>query len=87
LADGHVKYIWCPLDGHELLFDLDAEPREETNLADDPEHAELLGRWRTTLIDHLACRPEGFSDGERLIPGRPYPPLNEGLRERVSWIR
>lgn len=80
LTDGHVKYIWRPLDGSELLFDLDADPRELRNLADDPEHAESLEKWRATLIDRLAPRPEGFSDGERLIPGRPYPPLNEGLR-------
>ena len=46
-----------------------------------PTLPELLGRWRATLMDRLASRPEGFSDGKRLIPGRPYPPLNEGLRE------
>ena len=29
------------------------------------------------LVKQLANRPEGFSDGTNLIPGRPYPPLQE----------
>jgi hypothetical protein len=35
-----------------------------------------LETWRTTLAERLAGRPEGFSDGKRLIPGRAYPPLH-----------
>jgi len=43
-------------DGH----DLSAEPSEE------------LATWRGRLIERLRNRHEGFTDGERLIPGRPY---------------
>ncbi len=73
LTDGRYKYIWRPLDGgKEQLFDLKNDPKEEHNLADDPEHQALLKKWRNRLIERLADRPEGFSNGEKLIPGRPY---------------
>lgn len=78
LADGHLKYIWRPNDGSEYLFDLDKDPREEHNLVRDPSSRKLLEQWRGTLIERLASRPEGFSDGQRLIAGRPYPPIQTG---------
>ena len=75
LTDGHFKYIWRPLDGSEQLFDLQNDPHEEHDLAKtDAQHAELE-KWRGLLIKILAQRPEGFSDGTRLIAGRAYPPL------------
>jgi len=79
LTDGHVKYIWRPLDGTERLFDLDQDPHEEHDLTRDVAHRELLERWRGLLVQRLAPRPEGFSDGKQLIPGRPYPPLQAGV--------
>ncbi len=73
LTDGRYKYIWRPLDdGKEQLFDLKHDPEEEHNLADDSRQQDLLKKWRNRLIQRLADRPEGFSDGQRLIPGRPY---------------
>lgn len=40
----------------------------------------LVQQWRARLVTKLAKRPEGFSDGTSLIPGRPYPPLQERLK-------
>ena len=75
LTDGRWKYIWRPLDGAEQLFDLDGDPREERDLVrEEASHPELL-RWRSLLVEQLRLRPEGFSDGEKLMPGRPYPAL------------
>ncbi|MFO7776188.1 MAG: sulfatase-like hydrolase/transferase [Candidatus Hydrogenedentota bacterium] len=74
LTDGRRKYIWRPNDGSEQLFDLDEDPREEHDLAQSADHETLLQQWRETLIERLEPRPEGFSDGEQLIAGRPYPP-------------
>ncbi|MCP5526745.1 MAG: sulfatase-like hydrolase/transferase [Verrucomicrobiales bacterium] len=82
LTDGRHKYIWRPLDGTEQLFDLTTDPVENRNLADDPDQAALLLTWRSRLIERLRNRPEGFSDGSRLIPGRPYPPLHSRLPSR-----
>jgi arylsulfatase len=75
LTDGRFKYIWRPANGREQLFDLDKDPREEHDLAQDASERERLAQWRARLVRRLADRPEGFSDGIRLIPGRPYPPL------------
>ena len=72
LTDGRRKFIWRPMDGREQLFDLDADPREERDLATDPAAAASLADWRARLVRRLAGRPEGFSDGQRLISGRPY---------------
>lgn len=77
LTDGHTKYIWRPQDGTEYLFDLDKDLREEHDLSKTPEQRRLLEQCRERLMQQLAGRPEGFTDGKRLIPGRPYPPLQK----------
>jgi arylsulfatase A-like enzyme len=75
LTDGHFKYIWRPLDGREHLFDLDRDIHEENDLAKDASREGDLVSWRKRMIKELANRPEGFTDGQKLIPGRPYPPI------------
>lgn len=77
LTDGHVKYIWRPLDGTQYLFDLDQDPREEHDLSSVPSRTILLSQCRERMIRLLNGRPEGFSDGTNLITGRPYPALQE----------
>ena len=79
LADGRYKYIWRPTSGREHLFDLQEDPREERDLAPLPGSRALLEKWRGNLIDRLKPRPEGFSDGTQLIPGRPYKAINPGI--------
>jgi choline-sulfatase len=45
IRDGKWKYVRCDLDP-EMLFDLDADPLELTNRAEDPACAETLARLR-----------------------------------------
>ncbi len=45
LRQGRWKYTHCALDP-EQLFDLEADPHELTNLAEDPAHAETLEQFR-----------------------------------------
>lgn len=78
LTDGRFKYIWRPTGGGEHLFDLKNDPKEEYDLACRESHSAALETWRKRLIERLADRPEGFSQNGKLIPGRPYKPLNEG---------
>ncbi len=82
LTDGHFKYIWRPLDGTEHVFDLAKDPREEHDLAKVASQRALLEQWRARMVAQLAGRPEGFSDGAKLLPGRPYPPLQARLTEK-----
>lgn len=69
LTDGKMKYIWWTGDGSELLFDVDADPRETRNLAGHAEHATTLVLWRGRLTHHLTGRPEGFVQNGCLTPG------------------
>ena len=39
---------------------------------------ERLQPWREKLIDLLSERPEGFTDGKKLIAGRPHDQLLPG---------
>jgi arylsulfatase A-like enzyme len=65
LVDEETKYVWNPVTGREQLFDLADDPREERDLADDPDHAATLERFRRRLVDRLADRTEGFvADGD-----------------------
>lgn len=80
-----TKYIWNPVTGDELLFDLEADPGETINLANDPERQDELEEWRRKMVDHLAGRDEGFTDGEQLIAKeRPYNWTNRGSSDRVD---
>ena len=75
LTDGREKYVWFVRDGREQFFDLTADPNECHNLIDTDAAADRVALWRQRLIELLQDRPEGFSDGNQLITGRPYPAL------------
>ena len=85
LTDGHEKYSWDPRDGREYLFDLDNDPHELHNLAAEAEPRAAV--WRGRLIERLKGRPEGFTDGERLIAGRPVVSALEHAGPRTSFAR
>ncbi|WP_373356177.1 choline-sulfatase [Pseudoroseicyclus sp. CXY001] len=67
IRDGRYKYIRCTLDP-ELLFDLEADPHELTNLAEDPAHAEALGRLRAQADERWDLA--GFDDDVRKSQAR-----------------
>ena len=68
LVDTRYKYIWMSQTGRELFFDLHEDPLEERDLSAQVD----LAPWREHLIEKLRDRPEGFTDGQRLIPGQPH---------------
>ena len=45
---GDYKYIYCPSDA-PMLFNIASDPRETTNLADDPDHIELAQQFATEI--------------------------------------
>jgi len=68
VSDTH-KYIWFSQTGEEHLFDLVHDPGETNDLISDESQADI---WRNHLIARLRDRPEGFTDGEKLVVGRPH---------------
>lgn len=77
LTDGRHKFIWRPADGTEQFFDLEAHPRVERDLARVPAQRDAVAAWRTRMVRQLAGRAEGFSDGQKLIAGQPYPAIQK----------
>jgi len=72
LTDGKQKYIWFTDTGKEQFFDLEKDSHECHNLSEKPGYKQDLEQWRELLVNELRNRPEGFIDGNKLIPGRPY---------------
>ena len=75
LIDGRMKYIWRPASGAEQLFDIGDDPQELHDLGARPDRAQDMSLWRERMIERLKGRPEGFTDGERLVAGREYGPV------------
>jgi len=71
ITDGRVKYVWFSQDGREQFFDLRNDPQELHNLINDPAVQADVERCRKWLIQELQGREEGYTDGKKLIPGRP----------------
>ncbi len=75
LTDGTHKYIWHTKSGREQLFNLQDDPNELHDLARVTSNEPALLRWRERMIRQLTNRPEGFTDGHRLIAGRTHTPM------------
>jgi arylsulfatase len=84
VTDGHEKYVWFSGTGHEQLFNLDDDPQELHDLARKPPLADRVAYWRQVLIEELTGREEKFTDGKRLVPGRPVNPCLSHLRRQVG---
>lgn len=74
ITDGKEKYIWFVKDGREQFFDLKNDPTECYDLVNDINFQQRVNYWRSLMIEELKDRPEGFSDGKKLIPGCRYEP-------------
>lgn len=79
LTDGKMKYIWYTTSGKEQLFDVENDYAETTDLSLVPAYADELQLWRIRMVRTLAGRPEGFSDGTRLIPEKEPVKMNSAM--------
>lgn len=74
VTDGRLKYIYNELGGVEELYDLAADPREETNRAGDPALADDQARLKDYLVTWA-----GEKGDDRLLEGKGLkqsPPVN-----------
>jgi arylsulfatase A-like enzyme len=71
LTDGRQKYLYHPVTGEEQLFDLVSDRQELHDLSKDAAHADALAIWRKRLVERLAARGDGFSDGKKLLQKEP----------------
>lgn len=82
MTDGRRKYIWFPGLGREQYFDLESDPCELHDLTGRSEYAAEIAVWRGRLVNELAGRPEGFTNGAKLLPlGNRTPPCLPGLEQ------
>lgn len=65
------KFCWFDESGREQYFNLADDPNELHDLIGDIDCQERIDILRRELIHVLDGREEGYSDGRRLIPGRP----------------
>jgi len=70
ITTGKIKYVWFSADGREQFFDLDNDPLETRDLIAHPANQADVRWCREMLVRELTGREEGYTDGERLIPGR-----------------
>lgn len=65
LTDGRMKYIFHAHQGQEQLFDLEEDPGEIRDLAQEKKR--VLKAWRERMVEHLEERGEPFvKDGQLL---------------------
>jgi arylsulfatase len=69
LTDGEWKYAWYSQLGIEQLFNLQDDPQETHNCAED--QPDLVTVWRERLIHELTGREEGYVQDGKLVVGRP----------------
>jgi hypothetical protein len=80
ISDGRYNYGWFGDTGLDMLFDLDNDPRECTDLSERPEQADTRNRMRNALRDHLASYGDPHVvDGELTV--RPPGPLKAAVSE------
>ncbi len=56
---------------YEVLFDLEKDPTEFTNLANHPEYASVLRKMRGRMQDYLTEYPKAQSKDARKLPNEP----------------
>lgn len=82
IRDKTHKLIWYPAGNRFQLFDMDSDPLEQTDLAGNFSHQDVLTRLQTILREQLYGEDLDLLRGEQLV-GLPEPELcvpdNRGL--------
>ena len=88
LTDGRRKYIWWPGVGVEQFFDLERDPNEMHDLAQQAGREDEIAPWRQRLVRELDGRPEGFvRNGALVTLGGPTPSILPGFEPDENILR
>jgi arylsulfatase A-like enzyme len=78
LLSGQWKYAFADTTEEELLFNLESDPEELTNLAEQSKHKAERDRLHNTLMEHLKATDHPcMESGE--FQHRPVPAANRGV--------
>lgn len=70
IHDGRYKYVRTFIEGEiEELYDLETDPEELTNLAQDAAHADRVKRMRAETVAELKRTDAGFADDLPKVAG------------------
>jgi len=58
-TDGHWKYVFRATVNQELLWNLDNDPAERYNLANDSKYKDILVMWRNRIVDQFIRENRG----------------------------
>ena len=84
LLEQKYKYCFSPAGGAELLFDMDADPMEQRNLAGKSGSAEQLDSMRAKLCENLTARNHPAAEGGSLhSTGEPL--TEKEVQSKRSW--
>ena len=74
--DGRRKLIYYPVGNRFQLFDLERDPDEMNDLADDASYAEVRERLTALLVENLYGSDLEWLDGGELVglPDREWTP-------------
>jgi arylsulfatase A-like enzyme len=82
IHDGRYKLIYYPVGNHRQLFDLTTDLKELNDLTHSSDHADILARLTSLLIDQLYGGDESWVQNGELVglPDREFHPgPNKGL--------
>ncbi len=86
IRDQRYKLIYYPVGNVFQLFDLDEDPDEMTDLANEPEHSNTLGHLKGLLMNEVYGSDEKWvSDG--VFTGEPAKRYNPGPNRGLSFTR
>jgi len=72
LMDQRYKYVYFVHTGRQQLFDLQQDPNELHDLADQLQHAALVKEWRRKMVAHLQVRGQPWvRDGDLALQAKP----------------
>jgi arylsulfatase A-like enzyme len=82
ITDGRWNYCWFGDTGHELLFDLDNDPRECNDIV--AEQPEIRNDLRQKLYAHLAGHDDRHCVDGELVPQAPkWPVHHAALKDKA----